>query len=731
MKSSNINKLCCPACRKRYSLRVVNSSNDRIETALLTCSRCCITIPVLRGFPIFDQQFLVENPDLEELTAKLFGPPEEYLEFLDRKHEKPVYDLYAAFQPFNESTQSIFPLLPLLKEVVKPGDLILDLWCRTGWTGEFLSSIFPEQQIISVWESSSGLLGLKGFDFWLGSGKRRENLDIIFHSPNQPLPFANETFGIVHGLDTLHRYHHVPLISECLRVVSQDGILVFPHNHLTNSEPDPYFDRGEDQFHGKEYKNYFERLLKGSDDQAFVLSEKTLFDAGTRYQLTDESDTDHYNACILIAPKKYDGQKLTLLKKNMSEYRGAYIVSNPLYKIDWVKGEAVPAPEAMDFGVETLFFRHPMYHERLQKHTPVQLDELDRLILYWAMRIKSVDEIASILDKDVKEIFSRLLSLESKELIQVQNITQAMAKLQSYYWRQEVPYTDEEATLPALWNRTILLHKEEAFIIWPADDSIFTYSDADLIVRMSAAFLAAQGVKAGDRIVIDAISHPEFLFIFWAGILLGAVVVPVNPDMKDDAYAVILERTKPRLVFTGNGKNAESKSVSFGVNENSDSYRGSFSEKVTELEPHQDFPKCLEKQDAVILFTSGSTGKPKGVVLSHGALFRTSQIMDRAYGWRRNDRFLSGGYFHTMSGLRNPAIAVVHSGGSVIVPGNENIQDPLSLMNVCLKYQASILNVPPAFLAYWRIAEKKIQYFQSHKLRMVLSTGSALHFRTS
>ena len=326
MKSSNINKLCCPACRKRYSLRVVNSSNDRIETALLTCSRCCITIPVLRGFPIFDQQFLVENPDLEDLTAKLFGPPEEYLEFLDRKHEKPVYDLYAAFQPFNESTQSIFPLLPLLKEVVKPGDLILDLWCRTGWTGEFLSSIFPEQQVISVWESSSGLLGLKGFDFWLGSGKRRENLDIIFHSPNHALPFANETFAIVHGLDTLHRYHHVPLISECLSVVSQDGILVFPHNHLTNSEPDPYFDRGEDQFHGKEYKNYFERLLKGSDDQAFVLSEKTLFDAGTRYQLADESDTDHYNACILIASKKYEGQNFTASKKNMSDYREAYIV---------------------------------------------------------------------------------------------------------------------------------------------------------------------------------------------------------------------------------------------------------------------------------------------------------------------------------------------------------------------------------------------------------------------
>jgi acyl-coenzyme A synthetase/AMP-(fatty) acid ligase len=427
----------------------------------------------------------------------------------------------------------------------------------------------------------------------------------------------------------------------------------------------------------------------------------------------------------LIAPKKFNGQKFTRVKKNVSEYRAGFIIVNPLYKIDWIKGEAVPAPEGMDFGGETLFFRHPMYQQRLQKMSPVQLDDLDRLILYWAMRIKSIDEIANILNMEAKEIFRRVLDLESKELIQVQNVTQSMAKLQAYYWRQEVPYTNNDATLQALWKRTILLHKEKPFIVWPSDDSVFTYSDADLIVRMSAAYLADQGVKAGDRIVIDAISHPEFLFIFWAGILLGAVVVPVNPEMKEDAYEIVLQRTRPRLIFT----NVKSpKSIVFGVNENSDAYQGSFSEKVTEYEPHNNFPECFENHDAVILFTSGSTGKPKGVVLSHGALFRTSHIMDRAYGWRSNDRFLGGGYFHTMSGLRNPAIAVLHSGGSVIVPGNENIQDPMSLMNVCLKYQASILNVPPAFLAYWRVAEKKIQYYQSHKMRMVLSTGSALHF---
>lgn len=731
MKISNIERLCCPACHERYTLRTLDGFGDRIETGFLTCPRCCITIPVLRSFPIFDQQFLSVFPEPDALTTKLFGTEQEYFAFLDRKQDKPVYDLYAAFQPFNESTQSIFPLLPLLKEVLKPGDLILDLWCRTGWTGESLSSVFPEQQVISVWESSSGLLGLKGFDFWLGSGKRRQNLDIIFHSPNQPLPFANQTFSIVHGLDTLHRYHHVPLISECLRVVTKDGIFIFPHNHLTNSEPDPYFDRGEDQLHGKEYEEYFTRLLKGSNRRAYVLSEKTLFNASAEYRLIDEANTDHYNACILIADRKYEGRNFKRNEKNAESHRDAYVIANPLYNIDLIQGEAVPAPEAMDSGGETLFFRHPIYHERLQKHSPVRFRDLDRLILYWASRIKTISEIAGILNADVEEIFARIKNLESKEVVQMQNISHAMAKLQYYYCRQEVPYSGSESTLPTLWKRAVLLHRDQPFVLWPADESTFTYNDADTIIRMAAAFLAANGVKAGDRIVIDAISHPEFLFLFWAGILLGAVVVPVNPEMKEDAYTAILERTAPTIVFNDPAKekitlNQKQKVFAFGVSESSHSYAGSFSERISEFDPHENFPECTETQEAVILFTSGSTGTPKGVALSHGALFRTSQIMDRAYGWRSKDCFLGGGYFHTMSGLRNPCIAILHSGARVIIPGSENIQNPLSVMNLCVKHGASILNVPPAFLAYWKVAEKKAKFFQPNNLRMILSTGSTL-----
>jgi acyl-coenzyme A synthetase/AMP-(fatty) acid ligase/SAM-dependent methyltransferase len=726
-------KLCCAGCRVPYQSQIVLRIDDQIETGLLSCPKCLVTIPILRGFPLFDEQFLIRDPDLAELDLRFFGEKIDYLKFLHTKQERPVYDLYAAFQPFNESTQCISPLIPLLREHVRPGGHILDLWCRTGWTGELLSSLFPDQHVISIWESGSGLLGYKGFDFWLGSGRRRKNLDIIFHSPNFALPFLDDTFFIVHGLDTLHRYKHVPFISECLRVVTNEGVLVFPHNHLTNSQPEPFFERGEDQLHGLEYRKYFDEVLKGSVKKAFVLSEKTLFESRDEYQLKDEADTDHYNACILVTEERDNGRSFKIERATLLSHGDAYLILNPLWNVDWLSHKALPAPAAMDYGGQTLFMRHPMYESRLKGVSPVMLDEDDCLILYWAQRFKTVREIIAKLNKDSTEIFRKMERLQNLELLQIQNVSRSMAKLQSVFCTQKLPFMGTEATLSSLWERAVALHHNKPFLVWPLDDSVFTYADADTIVRKGISFLKSRGVHRGDRVLIDSVSHPEFVFVFWSAILLGAVVVPISLQWKPELVQHLICSVSPKLVMRAarlqkfGDEPSGPPSVLFAVPETDELYAGSYSEQISDYPVDSTLAESAEDQPAVILFTSGSSGPPKGVMLSDGALFRTSRLISDIYRWRSSDRFLGGGSFHTMSGLRNPCIAILHAGSSVVVPSEEDLQNPLNLIGIAVRSGATILNVTPNFFAYWNHAPHKANYFQNHKLRMALSTGSALH----
>jgi acyl-coenzyme A synthetase/AMP-(fatty) acid ligase len=727
LKQLTVEHLSCPSCRKTYEISQPVFQKDSIESANLTCPKCFVTIPVLNGFPLFNEQHLVVS-DLSKLSDELFGTREEYIRFLDLKRRKPAFDLYAAFQPFNESTQAIYPILSLMRETLKPGDWILDLWCRTGWTGEFLASEFPEQNVISLWENSSGVLGYKGFRFWLSTDQRRSNLDILFYSPDHPFPFPDETFSVIHGLDTLHRYHPVPLIPECLRVARKKSVIVFPHVHLTNAEPEPFFERGETQLHGKVYEQYFEKLLQRTSKKVFILPENKLFEATADYTLKSEPETTHFNALVLIADKEKEGQNLPTRRDDFACDQNAYVVVNPLYDIDLVGRRVNVSHDSLGGGCEDLFYRHPIYQRRLEEHLPLVLSEEDCLNLYWGERFKNVCEISAAQDKDPGETLEQLRLLESKEVIRLQNVSRSMAELQNYYSRQN--YQESPATLQQLWNKAVSLHQEKPFLIWPEDGSVFSYKDADSIVKMTISFLRSHGIQKGDRILIDAKFHPEFFFLFWAAVLQGSVAVPVNPELNDQIFSAVVTATNPKLIFRDpdlNRNTSDQSEFLFGDKEDSEFYEGSFSQLLSEQEPAQDLELISEQQPAVILFTSGSTGMPKGVILSHGALYRSGQIMDRVYEWKSEDRFLGAGNFHTMSGLRNPCIAVVHSGASAVIPANEDVQDPLKMMNLCIQNQVTILNTTPGFLAFWGRASGKAKYFQDHHLRMLLSTGSSLH----
>lgn len=121
-----------------------------------------------------------------------------------------------------------------------------------------------------------------------------------------------------------------------------------------------------------------------------------------------------------------------------------------------------------------------------------------------------------------------------------------------------------------------------------------------LLLRIDAAErgLAQRGVRKGDRVAALLPPGPEIAALFFATARLGAVFVPLNPELRERALGDIIEDAQPTVVVTAD---------SFG-----ELTRGS----AGALPGTAVAPDDL----LVLLYTSGTTGKPKATMHTHAGM---------------------------------------------------------------------------------------------------------------
>jgi radical SAM protein with 4Fe4S-binding SPASM domain len=391
------------------------------------------------------------------------------------------------------------------------------------------------------------------------------------------------------------------------------------------------------------------------------------------------------------------------------------VIVNPIWKLDLGRGIAV--------STQT----HPAEH--------VSLSVEETVILYWALRLKTIGEISGLIFKENDESFIKNISgLHAAGIISVSDIPFDEAQSFHYLHTGEKVLRDSEMNLPSLWNTAAGKFGKNSFLTWAGDDSIFTYEDTDTIISRTASFLAQNGLCKGDRILVMALSGPEFVFVFWAAMMLGLVVVPVDVRTGKDALLEIIRETEPKLIFTDSNERAEDLSlvncriVIFDNTEAGSASFLTFSSCIEKIPGDVSFPEMSGNDEAIIIFTSGTTGPNKGVVISHGGLYRTSLNISELYCISGEDRLLSTGDYNVISGIRNVCIVPLFAGASVILLLHADKTVPLKVLEVCDTYRATIINTVPAFLAYCVNAYEKISSaFSLRSLKKILCTGTTLH----
>jgi len=252
-----------------------------------------------------------------------------------------------------------------------------------------------------------------------------------------------------------------------------------------------------------------------------------------------------------------------------------------------------------------------------------------------------------------------------------------------------------------------------------------------------AAFLAAKGVKEGDKVALFLQNSPEFIYAIFAVSKLGAILVPINTFLKGKELSYLLEDSGSTALIAStiykkvvNDSNAN-EVCHFVVWEGekiiADEKNFHFSEVLDYKLSMENRARTLE-DTAVIIYTSGTTGKPKGAMLSNKNIISDVHSGQKTVDVVAKDRsivFLPMFHSFTFSiGMMLP----FYVGGSIVIIKSLK---PFSnvFKQVLTKRVTLFLGIPNIYNA---LAKAKLPWYfmRFNKLRVFISGAAALQPKT-
>ncbi len=262
-------------------------------------------------------------------------------------------------------------------------------------------------------------------------------------------------------------------------------------------------------------------------------------------------------------------------------------------------------------------------------------------------------------------------------------------------------------TLPALlqevadrYQLAVALQRVE-----PDGLSRISFKELERRALACAERLRGLGVGSGDRVVLGAKNHPDWVIAFFGVLFAGATVVPFDAEIDAVAAKVLFDASGAKVALFD--EPLSRRLVELAGAEPGDAPRFvRLSEAAAPGDADADRrlePAPVGEDDiAALIYTSGTTGKPKGVMLSHRNLTSLVASLAPLFPIGRDDRVLSVLPLHHTFELTCGMLLPL-SRGSRIVYLDELNADKLK---AALKQGriTAMVGVP----ALWEVLERKI-----------------------
>jgi long-chain acyl-CoA synthetase len=159
------------------------------------------------------------------------------------------------------------------------------------------------------------------------------------------------------------------------------------------------------------------------------------------------------------------------------------------------------------------------------------------------------------------------------------------------------------------------------------DDLVLSYGLLDAGAARAAGLLRSRGVGEGDRVGMQLPNVPYFPVVYFGALRLGAIVVPMNPLLKDREVAYHLSDSGAEVMigwhqFADAGRRGSEQAGAECIL----AEPGEFEKLLADSDPVDEVTPREDDDAAVIIYTSGTTGTPKGAVLTHGNLTAGAEV---------------------------------------------------------------------------------------------------------
>src|SRR6266576_4406307 len=262
-------------------------------------------------------------------------------------------------------------------------------------------------------------------------------------------------------------------------------------------------------------------------------------------------------------------------------------------------------------------------------------------------------------------------------------------------------------TINELLHTAVALYGARIAFIEPEDEGrmvSLTYNDLLEQVRGFAGALQEKGLQKGDRLLLWSASRIDWMVAFFGTLFIGAVVVPLDINSKEELLSKIEQSTEAIYLIT-------SQKLYSGLKQPHAPLIDIDALPQSRLEMAA-LPEIYGDDLAELVFTSGTTGQPKGVMLSHLNITSDAIAAVTFVNILKDDRALSILPLSHMFEL-TIEIAILYVGASVVYA---RTLSPDTLLNLfASEHVTCMVLVPQALQLFLNGIERQVRQQKKEK----------------